>query len=116
MIQMGGDFANNPTAAQLISKMIVKHGFDRQQLQEVLSQARRLDYVLRLVDRQVPTGLPPTRPTGAWLCYKKQFIAPDNTQNGVVFRNQYQDALNRTYQVCGVPPEIIVGIIGMEIR
>ncbi|MBZ4369630.1 lytic murein transglycosylase, partial [Mycobacterium tuberculosis] len=41
---------------------------------------------------------------------------PDNVQNGVVFWNQYQDALNRAYQVYGVPPEIIVGIIGVETR
>lgn len=46
----------------------------------------------------------------------KQFITPDNVQNGVVFWNQYQDALNRAYQVYGVPPEIIVGIIGVETR
>ncbi len=37
-------------------------------------------------------------------------------QNGVVFWNQYQDALNRAWQVYGVPPEIIVGIIGVETR
>ncbi|NGH41055.1 murein transglycosylase B, partial [Escherichia coli] len=116
VMQMGGDFANNPAAAQFIDKMVAKHGFDRQQLQEILSQAKRLDYVLRLMDRQAPTGLPPTGPTGAWLRYKKQFITPDNVQNGVVFWNQYQDALNRAYQVYGVPPEIIVGIIGVETR
>ncbi len=74
VMQMGGDFANNPAAAQFIDKMVAKHGFDRQQLQEILSQAKRLDYVLRLMDRQAPTGLPPTGPTGAWLRYKKQFI------------------------------------------
>ena len=37
-------------------------------------------------------------------------------QNGVVFWNQYQDALQRAWQVYGVPPEIIVGIIGVETR
>ena len=66
-MQMGGDFANNPAAAQFIDKMVAKHGFDRQQLQEILSQAKRLDYVLRLMDRQAPTGQLPTGPTGAWL-------------------------------------------------
>ena len=89
VMQMGGDFANNPAAAQFIDKMVAKHGFDRQQLQEILSQAKRLDYVLRLMDRQAPTGLPPTGPTGAWLRYKKQFITPDNVQNGVVFWTVY---------------------------
>jgi len=40
-------------AQQFIDKMVNKHGFDRQQLQEILSQAKRLDSVLRLMDNQV---------------------------------------------------------------
>ena len=118
VMQMGGDFANNPNAQQFIDKMVNKHGFDRQQLQESLSQAKRLDSVLRLMDNQAPTTSvkPPSGPNGAWLRYRKKFITPDNVQNGVVFWNQYEDALNRAWQVYGVPPEIIVGIIGVETR
>ncbi|MCS0720457.1 lytic murein transglycosylase B [Escherichia coli] len=118
VMQMGGDFANNPNAQQFIDKMVNKHGFDRQQLQEILSQAKRLDSVLRLMDNQAPATSvkPPSGPNGAWLRYRKKFITPDNVQNGVVFWNQYEDALNRAWQVYGVPPEIIVGIIGVETR
>ena len=118
VMQMGGDFANNPNAQQFIDQMVNKHGFDRQQLQEILSQAKRLDSVLRLMDNQAPTTSvkPPSGPNGAWLRYRKKFITPDNVQNGVVFWNQYEDALNRAWQVYGVPPEIIVGIIGVETR
>lgn len=118
VMQMGGDFANNPNAQQFIDKMVNKHGFDRQQLQEILSQAKRLDSVLRLMDNQAPTTSvkPPSGPNGAWLRYRKKFITPDNVENGVVFWNQYEDALNRAWQVYGVPPEIIVGIIGVETR
>ena len=118
VMQMGGDFANNPNAQQFIDKMVNKHGFDRQQLQEILSRAKRLDSVLRLMDNQAPTTSvkPPSGPNGAWLRYRKKFITPDNVQNGVVFWNQYEDALNRAWQVYGVPPEIIVGIIGVETR
>ncbi len=118
VMQMGGDFANNPNAQQFIDKMVNKHGFDRQQLQEILSQAKRLDSVLRLMDNQAPTTSvkPPSGLNGAWLRYRKKFITPDNVQNGVVFWNQYEDALNRAWQVYGVPPEIIVGIIGVETR
>ena len=118
VMQMGGDFANNPNAQQFIDRMVNKHGFDRQQLQEILSQAKRLDSVLRLMDNQAPTTSvkPPSGPNGAWLRYRKKFITPDNVQNGVIFWNQYEDALNRAWQVYGVPPEIIVGIIGVETR
>ena len=76
VMEMSGDFANNPAAEQFIDKMVSKHGFDRQQLHQILSQAKRLDYVLRLMDRQAPTGLPPSGPNGAWLRYKKEFTLP----------------------------------------
>ncbi|MBP2167519.1 membrane-bound lytic murein transglycosylase B [Erwinia toletana] len=113
---LGGDFAGNPAAGRFIDKMVSKHGFDRQQLHDVLGQAKRLDNVLRLMDRQAPSYQAPSGPNGAWIRYRDKFIQPDNVKNGVVFWNQYQDALERAQQVYGVPPEIIVGIIGVETR
>ncbi|KOC88846.1 lytic murein transglycosylase B [Winslowiella iniecta] len=113
---LGGDFAGNPATERFIDKMVSKHGFDRQQLHDVLAQTKRLDFVLRLMDRQAPSYGPPSGPNGAWIRYRNKFITPDNVQNGVAFWHQHQDALTRAYQVYGVPPEIIVGIIGVETR
>ncbi|MFW0700718.1 lytic murein transglycosylase B [Pantoea sp. R13S299] len=113
---MFGDFAGNPAAEQFIDKMVEKHDFDREQLHNIIGQAKRLDYVLRLMDRQAPSYTPAPGPNGAWIRYRNKFITPDNVQNGVAFWNQYQDALQRAQQVYGVPPEIIVGIIGVETR
>lgn len=115
---LSGDFAGNPAAERFIDKMVQEHGFNRQQLHDVLAQTKRLDWVLRLMDRQAPTPgyQPPSGPNGAWIRYRKKFITPDNVQNGVVFWNQYQDALQRAQREYGVPPEIIVGIIGVETR
>lgn len=111
-----GDYAYNPATGQFIDKMVREHGFDRQQLESVMSQTKRLDYVLRLMDQQAPTKRPPSGPNGAWLRYRGKFITPDNVQNGVQFWNQYQAELKRAEAVYGVPPEIIVGIIGVETR
>lgn len=78
----------------------------------ILSQAKRLDYVLRLMTaRHRADHLSPSGPNGAWLRYKKQFITPDNVQNGVVFWNQYQDALNRAWQG-KVPPKLSSAMAG----
>ena len=116
VMQMGGDFANNPNAQQFIDKMVNKHGFDRQQLQEILSGEASGFGTAADGWRPTTSVKPPSGPNGAWLRYRKKFITPDNVQNGVVFWNQYEDALNRAWQVYGVPPEIIVGIIGVETR
>ncbi|AOP43766.2 lytic murein transglycosylase B [Edwardsiella piscicida] len=114
--QPTGDFVYSPAAAQFIDTMVREHGFERRQLETVLSQTQRLDYVLRLMDRQAPTGRPAAGPNGAWLRYRDKFITPDNIQNGVQFYNQYYAELLRAQQIYGVPPEIIVGIIGVETR
>lgn len=116
-----GDFNNNPAAQRFIDYMVSKHGYDRNQLQYWLGHAKRLDSVITLMDRQAPRPpslIPsaPARPNGAWLRYRKQFITPDNLQNGVQFWEEHADALQRAYKQYGVPPEIIVGIIGVETR
>ncbi|MDF3934844.1 lytic murein transglycosylase B [Pseudomonas citronellolis] len=111
-----GDFAKNAAAQRFIDKMVDIHGFDRRQLHDLLSRTERLDWVIRLMDRQAPTYQGPSGPNGAWLRYRKKFITPDNVQNGVAFWNQYESALQRASQIYGVPPEIIVGIIGVETR
>ncbi|WP_026042350.1 lytic murein transglycosylase B [Pantoea sp. A4] len=113
---LNGDFSGNPVAEQFIDMMVSKHGFDRTQLHVVIGQAKRLDYVLRLMDQQAPTYTGPTGPNGAWIRYRNKFITPANVQNGVAFWNQYQDVLQRAEQQYGVPAEIIVGIIGVETR
>ena len=96
--------------------MVQKHGFDGAELHRVLAQAERYDWIIRLMDAQAPTTTPPTGPTGAWNRYRAKFITPDNVQNGVSFWREYENELNRAQQVYGVPPEIIVGIIGVETR
>lgn len=119
-----GDFAHDTNAQQFIAKMVRQHGFDQPQLQTILAQTRRLDYVLRLMEEQAPkpkSDATPTtpylpRPNGAWLRYRNKFITPGNVQNGVAFWRQHQAALERAQRVYGVPPEIIVGIIGVETR
>ncbi len=113
-----GDFVSNPVATRFIDKMVREHGFERQQLHDIFAQTKNLDYVLRLMNKQAPvsSSRPPSGPNGAWSRYRNQFITADNVQNGVAFWNKYDAALQRAWQEYGVPPEIIVGIIGVETR
>ncbi|HBO3123947.1 TPA: lytic murein transglycosylase B [Pseudomonas aeruginosa] len=116
ILPLRGDYANNPAAQRFIDRMVSQHGFNRQQLHDLFAQTQRLDWVIRLIDRQAPTYTPPSGPNGAWLRYRKKFVTPGNVQNGVLFWDQYETDLQRASRVYGVPPEIIVGIIGVETR
>ncbi|MDH1007709.1 lytic murein transglycosylase B [Pseudomonas nicosulfuronedens] len=111
-----GDYANNANANRFIDMMVSKYGFNRQSLHDLFAQTQELDWVIRLMDRQAPTYTPPSGPNGAWLRYRKKFITPDNVQKGVLFWDQYEADLQRASRTYGVPPEIIVGIIGVETR
>ncbi|MWN32756.1 lytic murein transglycosylase B [Gilliamella sp. Pra-s65] len=99
---------------KFIDRMVSKHGFNRQQLRNVLAQANKLDWAINLMDKQAPKAGSSTVPNGAWIRYKNKFITASNLPRGVEFWNQYQKELQRAYNEYGVPPEIIVGIIGVE--
>jgi membrane-bound lytic murein transglycosylase B len=49
-----------------------------------------------------------------WEQYRRQFIYPDMINNGVKFMCTYQKAIHEATLKYGVPPEIILGIIGVE--
>ncbi|WP_085246758.1 lytic murein transglycosylase B [Gilliamella mensalis] len=99
---------------KFIDRMVSKHDFNRQQLRTVLGQTNKLDWVINLMDKQAPKANSSTLPNGAWIRYKNKFITPSNLPRGVDFWNQYEKELQRAYNEYGVPPEIIVGIIGVE--
>lgn len=108
---------NEPLAVdqeKFITRMVNKHGFNREQLREVLSQTNKLDWVINLMDKQAPSSGPSSGPNGAWIRYKNKFITPSNLSRGVEFWNNYKKELQQAYNQYGVPPEIIVGIIGVE--
>ena len=108
---------NKPLAVdkeKFIDKMVKKHGFNRQQLINIFEQTNNLDWVINLMNKQAPTSASPTEPNGAWIRYKNKFITANNIPKGVDFWNKYQKELQRAYKQYGVPPEIIVGIIGVE--
>lgn len=108
---------NEPLAVdqeKFITRMVNKHGFNREQLREVLSQTNKLDWVINLMDKQAPSSGLSTGPNGAWIRYKNKFITPSNLSRGVEFWNNYKKELQQAYNQYGVPPEIIVGIIGVE--
>lgn len=50
----------------------------------------------------------------SWSTYKNRFIEPIRLKAGLDFWQQHEAAINQSAQQYGVPPEIIVSIIGVE--
>lgn len=91
-----------------ITEMADKHQFDKAQLQTVFEQVRYVESARQLM-RPAPAGKPKN-----WKAYRARFVEPYRIEAGVAFWNKYADALDRAQQQYGVPPEIIVGLIGVE--
>lgn len=89
-------------------EMANRHGFDPQDLACVFNQVRHNHTVIRLV-KPFPTGKPKN-----WQVYRARFIEPVRIAAGAKFWTQHQKALERAEREYGVPPEIVVGIIGIE--
>ena len=113
-IALAGDFNGDAVVENFITMMVEKHQFKRQELLALFSRAKRRDAVLRLMDRQNCNASVIRGPHGAWLRYRKAFITPANINRGVAFWNQYHTELEQAERQYGVPPEIIIGILGIE--
>ena len=111
--ELTGDFQGNPKLINFIDRMVVEHGFDEQQLFALFSGA--INTVCRPPCIVYPKKrrTQPTR-TGAWERYRNMFIYEKNIQRGLDFWAEHENTLNHAYEVYGVLPEFIVGIIGIE--
>lgn len=106
--QPGIPYAGRPDAMALADEIAAGRGLDAAWTREVLGQARMLPTVVRLM-QPPPPGTPKN-----WVAYRGRFIDPVRIQAGVRFWRDNQATLERAQQDYGVPPEIVVGIVGVE--
>jgi membrane-bound lytic murein transglycosylase B len=111
-VAVSGDFAGDPEVDRFIDRLKDGHGFSREYLAGVLSQAERKQWILDQLDRERPTGGPP-RP-GGWSRYREKFLTDRHIAGGVEFWRENARELDRASRQYGVPPEYIVAIIGVE--
>ncbi len=95
--------------AQVWRTRMEAEGFSRQVLDQLLREARKQTSILRAMDRPAEKRLD-------WGEYRQRFIQPKQVSQGVAFWNAHEEALSRAESVYGVPPEVIVAIIGIETR
>ncbi|HLA75043.1 MAG TPA: lytic murein transglycosylase B [Gammaproteobacteria bacterium] len=99
---------DRPELTAFINDMAAKHDFNSAELTRLFSQVNLRPDIIDAI----------TRPAEAkpWYDYRPIFVTEARIAGGVEFWNQYADILARAQAAYGVPPEIIVAIIGVETR
>ncbi len=95
-----------PCMQIFIDKMATIHHFNRQQLIELLRQTEFQPEVINKLNQ--PFEKKP------WNFYQHFFVRADRVHRGVSYWKKHVDALNQAEERYGIPPHIIVAIIGME--
>jgi len=85
-----------------------RQGLDAAWVRSVLGAARYQPAVVRLV---MP---PPAGTAKNWAAYRARFVEPRRIQAGLEFWRANERWLRKAEEVYGVPPEIVVGIVGVE--
>ncbi|MCC8395058.1 lytic murein transglycosylase B [Paraburkholderia sp. MMS20-SJTR3] len=101
-------YANNANVDAFISEMVARYDFDEASLHALFAGVSYSATAVKLV---TPS---PTPSVKNWRAYQARFLDPVRVNAGVQFWRENQDTLQRASQEFGVPPEVIVGIIGVE--
>ena len=111
--RVSGDFSGYVSVQQFIQRMVQQHGFDREYLNGLFSQAHRKNWTLEYFAKQDQTLKKPPR-IGGWTKYRSQFLDDAHIGAGVEFARRYRSALQRASRQYGVPEEYILGILAVE--
>lgn len=108
-------YANSLPVQNFIRHMVLEHSFSESYLNSLFSQAKRLDYVIRLENTPQYHGPKLAHPkSGGWTRYRQQFITETHINNGVAFWVNNAESIQKASVTYGVDPEYIVAIIGVE--
>lgn len=97
-----------PDLNDFISEMENKHSFNKDELRNWFERSRIRPEIIEAMER--PSEALP------WYEYRKRFVTDSHTQRGVKYWEENSKALVKARKKYGVPPEIILAIIGVETR
>ena len=95
--------------AEFIDQMVERYGFSRRDVTRTLYQAHLRRPILEAISRPAEKRL-------NWTAYRKIFLTPSRIAGGVDYWRRHAATLTRAEREFGVPPEIVVAILGVETR
>ena len=101
-------YANRPEVSAFVAEMVEQHGFIESELLDMFEQVRRNDDAVRLM---TPA---PSDFKRSWQAYRSRFLDGLRIREGLRFWREHEPWLELAAERFGVPPEIVVAIIGVE--
>ena len=101
-------YGRRPDLMAFGQELATRHNLDADVVRDLLAQARQIPAVARLI---MP---PPAGVAKNWAAYRARFVEPVRIRAAVQFWQDNATWLERAEQRWGVPPEVIVAVIGVE--
>jgi membrane-bound lytic murein transglycosylase B len=105
--QAASGYAGRADVKAFIDELVRDNGFDRATLVRTFAQARHQPKIIAAMQR--PLLEPPK-----WYEYAPTFLTQARIDGGVAYWNEHVRELSAAERTFGVPPEIIVAILGVE--
>lgn len=103
------NYAEREDVLTFMHDLASKYTMDETYLQSLAAAVDKDDDVLRKIST-------PAEKTRTWAEYRPIFLDDARIENGVKFWNEHEQTLVQAQEQYGVPPEVVVAIIGVETR
>lgn len=97
---------DNPNVKLFIDEMVNQYHFDRANLNKLFTEVKYNQKSIDLMNK--PYEAKP------WYVYQTHFLTQKRVSEGVAFWKKYATQINAVSERTGIPPEVIVGIVGVE--
>jgi membrane-bound lytic murein transglycosylase B len=92
---------------EFVARVHKEHGLPAETVRSILGLARIQPPIIEAISR-------PAERVRPWHEYRRIFMTPERIAAGVTFWQEHRERIERVSEETGVPPEILVGIIGVE--
>jgi membrane-bound lytic murein transglycosylase B len=92
---------------RFMAELAQRHGFVESELVQLFSRVQRADSVIAAMER-------PAEFTRTWPEYRATFLDEKRIAEGLQFWHKHRRTLERAERAYGVPPQVVVAIIGVE--
>ncbi len=101
-------YASRADVLAFADQVAEQHGLDATWVRRHLAQAQPVQTVRRLI-MPAPVGTAKN-----WATYRERFVEPQRIAAGLAFWKKAEQELARAQAEWGVPPEVVVAIVGVE--